>query len=89
MSSTANDKEYTGKESSMNEKMPVLLSLRSWFAGKLFLLAGFLDESYAVYLDGAPRRSEVARDDLIVWLGQNALLDSITPNEWNPIWRQK
>lgn len=35
-----------------------MMRLRSWLAGKLFRLAGKLDESYDVYLDDAPRRSE-------------------------------
>lgn len=29
---------------------------RSWLAGWCFRLAGWLDESYDVWLDGAPRR---------------------------------
>jgi hypothetical protein len=32
------------------------MRVRSWLAGKLFALAGKLDESYDVWLDDAPRR---------------------------------
>ena len=37
---------------------PTLIGrLRSWLAGRLFLLAGRLDESYDVWIDDAPRRN--------------------------------
>jgi hypothetical protein len=32
------------------------MRLRSWLAGKFFLLAGRLDPAYDVWLDDAPRR---------------------------------
>ena len=40
---------------------PTLLGrLRSWLAGRLFLLAGRLDSAYDVWLDDAPPRREDA-----------------------------
>lgn len=38
----------------------VWMRLRSWLAGKLFVLAGRLDAAYDVWLDDAPRKY---RDD--------------------------
>jgi len=40
----------------VNARGSLLSTLRSWLAGKLFMLAGLLDESYDVWLDDAPRR---------------------------------
>jgi hypothetical protein len=41
--------------------MTRLQRIRSWLAGRLFLLAGRLDSSYDVWLDDAPRRRRRAR----------------------------
>jgi hypothetical protein len=37
--------------------LTMMMRLRTWLAGWLFVLAGKLDDSYDVYLDDAPRRS--------------------------------
>jgi hypothetical protein len=40
--------------------LTLMARFRSWLAGRLFTLAGKLDDSYDVWLDDAPRRGHDA-----------------------------